>query len=1795
VAIMSSLKLGQLCQAAGLLPKGIGISHIDGESFGKAPFTHQNIAGVDIFKSVNSDILKPDQPPPINVACLPGTDRRPIRPWQLCSEPEKIAEVALACSLDSIFELAISEGIEVPEPEDGILSLSLFPQQVTRWNAFYKWYTGDEQTNPNPGQGIPTLARVLFAEEWEQRSVNEDPSLLESMIKHSLPVPQICRPDMLQRLRDAEAALNSGASVAPARTSRNNSVAVEASLSLVASTPPVMMFNDSIEMNSVTHGGGSVAGKSMASASTKGMTREAKELQKIKEQQAIMAAEKALADEAAALAARRAAAQQEILDLREELSRGDNYSSLQQAYEASLGTVAGISCRVNMICRHLNAVLECRRLTVSRYAWMPGASSTEEHYMFPRMGIITPHFELPPRRITPFPSRSKDAYTHLELQNLWFSERELDEDDELMRQAEIKGRAMRVYNDWLAKHEERVLECRSAMAQEDWTAGFIRATNIIIEQKIQQHQVKVFKSVESDDENDAHDEVKTSYSGDEHSRPVSSVGTSRPFSGYSIKSAASDGDEELATSSSPRVPPKMKRALSKMQSVRRLGNLPSSSNRVEEAVATVAEMKKFMFSSDLPKDYWYIFEESVDMQDGSGLMNGDEIEDMRLEQLEVSRKAAEAAIKFENFLAEEKRRRDKEEAERLRKEEQDRRMAENVERRRKLREMFEEIKHDRIRKAEEERVLKMIAEEERLQQLERSEAVRKAQKDAASVVMRMEAELAAMANEEVITRELCLRIEEIKCMEHEDILSFVGRHYSVQEEKAKQSRLKELQELYVPFEPFRFRKERVKLPRLHRMLQDEEDFYLAGDDDSVDSDAPSIGSKISNRFRIAADIGSGDDVVTVPTLHRSASTLVSEQMQATKAATAKSPTTTDAKEIAASDPESMPHPNLKPKLEKSKSFLQNTEASYEKRSERYKILYESTRQSTVDARLALLEEARQRSFSSYNGLEDKSLPPLDEEAGTDGQLDPQQMSHGFSPLPSPRVAIVPLSSSSLLARNNNFAQQQERLQQQEERLAKLQQSLLATERPDASEDRPVIGALRAAPKDLRRLKTPLRNSYDMTWMFQLQQQAPLLGNDGVTPSSAGASTYFTLAPREPTPPNATAAAVLGKQTPAFVAVARQVTPPTTAAAAAARRQSISAGVKPPSSPSVTGSAVEVSSTIGGTNAARSLSMGDFSFARPPSPELYKKAENGWNEQFAEGSDVLDQIRTLQSQDQLVRADALLSEEERKITIDSAVRLKEPEDKQKFPDQTPGTGSAVTGSKPAPGTKNARSKKAKMVLSSSADLIHGIENSKTAMEFSRLLSSQRNATFASLTSIAHIDANGLPQRKKAAKTTSSSTFDQVGGGRGTDDDIETAAGKKAAAEMRQKQAADAKMKKELHELGIVQENVIDVRTKVMAQRAAEAAIHLQSERAKLSQFVAAGAGLGTREGDSAMDPFYLEACAPGLKDQSSLEAVFQHAQEGTGSPSLQSFLSFSLQFARDNFGPARDSLDGLTAAAGSNPTDHIFAPATSGETSASLGNSGLELPPLPSLPIHGTSTAARTAISSDLNSEKLSSGQGSLPLINTAGALSLQLLSPTLQMPLPSGSSSNAIFSLRGAGMGIREVGYTNTSGLGSKLTDKKRPDIAKGISAASDSSSKLKRRGTNAVEKPSKVVSAFGSSPTREISSPQFLMHQPYIPQMSTDETEEFIKAMHMNIPYIAAASSQSRSRPGSMSASRVIESNTGQSSSSAILEMSNSVASTTHGGVVLEDASGSRILVVKTPTQSMIVDDDDQSVNSNK
>lgn len=634
----------------------------------------QRIANVDIFRAVDPQLLKADDPPPVTITPLPGTERRPLKPWQLLSAADRRLELSLACSFVRVEELAVQDGIEIPDPEDFNLPADTFTSKANICKLFQEWYSGDEDVNLVPGLGVPTLQRVIFAEDFESKYAEGDPSTLTSMIDKNMPLPK--------------------------RYHVNND-------------------DDDTPSNTM-----------------------------------------------------------------------EDFETLLHAYQKAIDTSAGFFLRSDMIKKALTRVLLARRMSTVKFLWPPGMNRIGLQYLFPRMGVLIPRFSLPQRRVVLFPSRGRESNNFDEVM-AWYSPQELDADDVALGKAERQGAKMRAYHEWLAHEEERVEESRTMMEDEDAAAQDQRATLLYLEE---QWKVQEQRLLELDEQLDSNDPDSPSMSN-------------------------------------------MLQTLS-----------PASRSNHRDGQS----MKRFRFLGSLPQEYWYIFEESFEYKHGSGIYNEDELEDMRLEQAAIAKKAVEDAQNFERYLNEEKKKRDTDEAQRQKREEQDRRLKEGVVRRRQLREHFDEMKRQRIAKeAEDKLAMERMAEEERLELLaieeEEREILEREQEESSR-----QTETKMMHAEEMLMRDYKIAAKEVRFMEHEDIHSFLVEQLQLKLEAQRQAHLRELEELYRPFVPFHFKKSRIRLPALHDILREDEDEddMLELDHDVGQSEAHSSLHSGSSRFLI---------------------------------------------------------------------------------------------------------------------------------------------------------------------------------------------------------------------------------------------------------------------------------------------------------------------------------------------------------------------------------------------------------------------------------------------------------------------------------------------------------------------------------------------------------------------------------------------------------------------------------------------------------------------------------------------------------------------------------------------------------------------------------------------------------------------------------------------------------------------------------------------------------------------------------------------------------------------------------
>ena len=156
-------------------------------------------------------------------------------------------------------------------------------------------------------------------------------------------------------------------------------------------------------------------------------------------------------------------------------------------------------------------------------------------------------------------------------------------------------------------------------------------------------------------------------------------------------------------------------------------------------------------------------------------------------------------------------------------------------------------------------------------------------------------------------------------------------------------------------------------------------------------------------------------------------------------------------------------------------------------------------------------------------------------------------------------------------------------------------------------------------------------------------------------------------------------------------------------------------------------------------------------------------------------------------------------------------------------------------------------KMKALLSNSANTIARI-NQKEWLDYLHI---QKKATFASLTSLHSTRAMKFEQlkpieiKKKDNKnnTKKISEIEAVG-----DINIE-------------KKRSAMQVKKELQELGIFDESLLDFRTKQLAQTASDTVLRIQTERAMLKEYVSSDAVL--------YDQFYMKAIEPGQRYHTSL--------------------------------------------------------------------------------------------------------------------------------------------------------------------------------------------------------------------------------------------------------------------------------------------------------------------------------------
>lgn len=249
--------------------------------------------------------------------------------------------------MDSIQILAIENGIGVPDPEDIFLDHFTFSIRGARWKAFATWYAGQEEVVKAPGKGVPTLARVLLAEEWEAEAVDRDSFVYRHMVKLEFPFPDdFIAPEQL----DAGSLSTPDSSPAMSPRSRPST----------AGSSPTQFLSPG---NSLITDPQESADSSVAWTQGSGM------------------------------------------------AWYTTPSPLLELYDGGISTSQGQELRVALLKKNVGAIMSARKIEITRLLFPPGPMRVSHNYSLPRVGFITPALELPEKRYKLFPSRTKEAYT----------------------------------------------------------------------------------------------------------------------------------------------------------------------------------------------------------------------------------------------------------------------------------------------------------------------------------------------------------------------------------------------------------------------------------------------------------------------------------------------------------------------------------------------------------------------------------------------------------------------------------------------------------------------------------------------------------------------------------------------------------------------------------------------------------------------------------------------------------------------------------------------------------------------------------------------------------------------------------------------------------------------------------------------------------------------------------------------------------------------------------------------------------------------------------------------------------------------------------------------------------------------------------------------------------------------------------------------------------------------------------------------------------------------------------------
>lgn len=409
--------------------------------------------------------------------------------------------------------------------------------------------------------------------------------------------------------------------------------------------------------------------------------------------------------------------------------RKDLFTAIANKYEIEVNAPRGLTLRATFLKRMVKQIGISRRTSMQRLLWPScGPGRMTSQYLFPRMGIVTPQLEEPAMRFNPYPSTKKESYTVKEIL-AWYTAADLINEDKAMLRAEAEGRRLQEYMDWLAKEQERRIENRKIMLEEDATS----------------HRLRLHVGTISE-------------------KPPTPLGKPRN--------------------------------------------------------------KFFSFGNNLPGRYDYL-QATPTYADGSGINNEDEVADVIDKMRQDAEDAIIAARELKRIAAEERRIKDEEERIRQEKLERDQRIEENKERLKRLRAYLDNLKLEK--KAREEA---KAQEAERVKKVLEEETKRKTRQKLRQALLAKERndiirEQELMYAEDVQQLEIRRVLQESSSMEHEDIRGLLMREEYNRKADAIQKRIDDLADIYEEFQPFQFRKSRVRVPGAHlddeNVIDDEDD------------------------------------------------------------------------------------------------------------------------------------------------------------------------------------------------------------------------------------------------------------------------------------------------------------------------------------------------------------------------------------------------------------------------------------------------------------------------------------------------------------------------------------------------------------------------------------------------------------------------------------------------------------------------------------------------------------------------------------------------------------------------------------------------------------------------------------------------------------------------------------------------------------------------------------------------------------------------------------------------------------